>query len=142
MKFIVSITTVLFVLLTSSVSWGSIDGKGIVCEDEYENKENYFFNDTSVTSYYFQLSFNEKIEIEKNYNRKYGFNENRIDWVFDKFFISLNRQTLKLTITDTNIDKKFYDCDVYSKSKFFQNLEKTKKQYQSEYDEKTKKNKI
>lgn len=142
MKYILSIFTTVFILLTSSVSWGGVDGKGIVCEDEYENGTNYFFNDGSVTSYYFRLSHNEKFEIEESYNRRYSFNEFSISWVVDKIYHRLHRQTLKFTTSDTEMNKKFYDCDVYSKSKFFNNLEKTKKQYQSEYDEKTKKNKI
>ena len=143
MKQSVSTIIILLTLLFPTVSWGGVDGKGVLCENKDETVDGYFFSDTLVTNYEFTLSSNEKFEIKKNDNGEFVLKSNLIHWVVYPFIYTVDRKTLQLKMTDSNtLYQYFFDCEVYSKLEFFEKLEKIKNQYQSKYDDETKKNKI
>ena len=136
MKQILKTIVISLTLLLPTVCWGGVDGKGIMCETQ-----RLFFNDNKVTKYGFK-TINDKVKITTTFNVAYYLSENYIEWYAFSFHHLLNRQTLKLSITNTKGDMDTYECEVNSESEFFEELERSKKHYQSEYDEVTTKNKI
>ena len=141
MKHILSTVTVLFILLTSSVSWGSVDGKGIECKKYNGDTVRFSFNDKKVLKYGFKV-IEDKVEITTLYKEHYDLTNSYIYWGSYTFNYTLNRKTLKLSITDPNNNEKTYHCEVYSYEVLIKNLREMVEQFQSEYDKNTKDNKI
>ena len=141
MKHILSTLTVLFILLTSSVSWGSVDGKGIECKKYNGDTVRFSFNDKKVLKYGFKV-IEDKVEITTLYKEHYDLTNSYIYWGSYTFNYTLNRKTLKLSITDPNNNEKTYHCEVYSYEVLIRNLREMVEQFQSEYDKNTKDNKI
>ena len=142
MKHILSTVTVLFILLTSSVSWGSVDGKGIECKKYNGDTVRFSFNDKKVLQYGFKV-IEDKVNLIISSKEPYYLFQNFIDWTSYTFDHSLNRKTLKLTVTDSNGNLRHtYHCEVYSYEVLIRNLEEVVEQFQSKYDKNTKDNKI
>ena len=158
MKHIFSSITVLFILLTSSACWGSVDGKGIYCtlnkslwHTHTRDTLAFLFRDGTVRDYYIRRKGDE-YSIGKTWKpQRYISNVNLIKWnfPFDDFF--LNRKTLKLEIKDENTGdsyqtillKAIYDCEVFSNvNKLKKRLNIEVKRLQKIYDEKRSDNKI
>ena len=141
MRSILSTLTVLFILLTSSVSWGSVDGKGIECKKYNGDTVRFSFNDKKVLKYGFKV-IEDKVEITTLYKEHYDLTNSYIYWGSYTFNYTLNRKTLKLSITNPNNNEKTYHCEVYSYEVLIKNLREMVEQFQSEYDKNTKDNKI
>lgn len=144
MKHILSTLTVLFTLLTSTISWGGVEGKGIWCKSNFEtvNDSRYLFKRNGVTRYEFSVTKNDKYEIKETlYDGGYRVSVGFIFWSNPPFNYSLNRKTLTLVRVIGDIES-IYSCEVYSQKDFLEKVKKEKEQLQSEYDKKTKDNKI
>ena len=141
MKHTLSTLTILFILLTSSMSWGSVDGKGIECKKYNGDTVRFSFNDKKVLKYGFKV-IEDKVEITTLYKEHYDLTNSYIYWGSYTFNYTLNRKTLKLSITDPNNNEKTYHCEVYSYEVLIKNLREMVEQFQSEYDKNTKDNKI
>lgn len=133
------------VILTPTVSWGGVDGKGIWCKinhREFNDEYRYLFKMGGVYEYNFTTILNDRWEFfEKKTDHKYSLTHDQIIWSDPLFYFSLNRKTLILRkiLGGTEVT---YDCKVYSQKDFFNKLEDVKNKLKSEYDDKTKDNKI
>lgn len=144
MKNILSTLTVLFILLTSTVSWGSVDGNGIWCKGDLEIlvDEMYLFKNNKVIRYEFTVTNNDNYEVKTTtYDVNYGVSHSKISWSYGHFYVFLHRKTLTLIRYIGNSETK-RSCVVYSEKVFLEKVNKEKERLQSEYDEKVKDNKI
>ena len=152
MKNLISLFTVLFILLTSSVSWGSVDGKGLMCRDKpIENDSKhypYFLIFENGTVKYNEIKVSNDIVITTNSSTTpYSTSLSTINWYVPHFFgteevlYTLNRKdlSLKQTFNDVTI---IHFCEVFPKELLMEIMNELLKLYQSEYDKKRKGNKI
>lgn len=145
MRQILSTITVFFVLLTSPVSWGSPNGKGILCgekvviDGEVQRYPMYFiFSNNKVTRYHFDHDDKTVSTIELGVTLIDHENKREIGWTnYGGIMIifTLNRKTLILTrkIYGRGIDE--FKCEVFSKEKLLEKVDSLIKQYQTELDE-------
>ena len=157
MKHTLSTLTVLFILLTSSMSWGKINENGAICEFNNQRFVHPFlFKDNKVRGYIF---YNMNDEIQLTYfsdsDRIYHKNSDEIFW-FDEIDDNLKDKTVlnrqNLSITSIRIDSvssektiiRSGQCEVFKEKRFHTKLGKLKSKYQIELDKtlKDKKNKI
>ena len=89
MRSILSTLTVFFILLTSSVSWGSVDGKGIECKKYNGDTVRFSFNDKKVLKYGFKV-IEDKVEITTLYKEHYDLTNSYIYWGSYTFNYTLN----------------------------------------------------
>ena len=160
MKNILSTLTVLFILLTSSVSWGNVDGKGLYCTNK-KTLDTHSFN--AETAFVFkngtvqQLSIrrkNDKYSIRSFWKpHRYFLNDEQIKWNFPFNDFFLNRKTLRLEIKDEKTAdsimnslirlKVTFDCEVFpNHNKLKSRLGIDLKRKQQKYDKKIKDNNI
>ena len=152
MKHLLSTITVLFILLTSTVGWGGVDGKGLYCSLKW-SKHKYLKNDEtlgfnfvngSVGELGIRFSKDKYIIVTFPY-QIYKTTEKRIDWTFNTYY-RLNRETLRLDYGGRFGDSKgssIYECEVYPNSfKLNKRLNNELVRLQKIYDEKRKGNKI
>ena len=149
MKFIVSITTVLFILLSSTLSWGGVDGKGLYCIIERNsNKFGVQFIDGSVKHIQLKLRNDKWIWKTTQFYKNYHTSTDNIYWSDDKVEYTLDRETLILrvyierSILDNKTYERFDQCEVYSPSEFTDFTEKMRNDYQQWYDDQLKDKKI
>lgn len=151
MKHILSTLTVLFILLTSTVSWGGVDGKGLYCSLKWSKHPQlidetlgFVFSNGGVREYLIRFS-KDKYFIITSKSYSYETTEKRIDWKRTTYY-RLNRETLRLDVGGKFGDSKgssIYDCEVYPNAfKFNERLENDVVRLQKIYDEKRKDNKI
>lgn len=153
MKYILSIFTTVFVLLTSSVSWGSVDGKGIFCKlnDErdfdgvyYSKEKGFFFEDGKVTINSICRRNDRFQKCKNNFDPiSYQTNSKTISWEDILYGYTLNRENLTLIMDSSFKEKPLYMCEVFNgKNEYQKKIDLEIQKYQSDYNEKTKKNKI
>ena len=149
MKFIVSITTVLFFLLTSSVSWGSVDGKGVIC-DRNDGKLEYPFFLIFRDGYVHHNGITDKNDIivtTKGRIFLYETTSEEIVWFFETviegppMIYSLNRKNLILTVNYKDL-KLPHICRVFSEEELIGEVSKLIGILQSELNSSLKENKI
>ena len=138
MKNILSTLTVLFILLTSSMSWGSIRNKGLLCFVDDEMLGYWFIsNQTYEKSIIIRISDNFVIKGEEKKIQTINENEIFLEG------LGVNRKTLKVSEWRNGGVKIVGFCDVYSeKYKFYRKMYGIKKQKQRSYDNHSKENKI
>jgi hypothetical protein len=149
MKYIVSITTVLFVLLTSSVSWGGVDGKGVICGEKQKwfggrflYPTIYKFRDGFVKFGGFTFK-NDKIIHTEGTSVEYELSSSTISWEVGSFMgnttsYKLNRKNLRLKMS--SIDP--INCKVYSEVELMKQINIMIKEFQKELDESLNENKL
>lgn len=156
MKYILSIFTTVFILLNSSVSWGGVDGKGIFCKLNVEKDILYFSRNWSEELGFFfdngKVTMNsicrstDRYKKCTNYSKSisYQTNSKTIIWEDLLYDYTLNRENLSLIMKHFSLKgEPLYICEVFNdKNEYQKKFDLEIQKYQSEYDEKTKKNKI
>ena len=128
------------IIFTPTVSWGVVDGKGLYCLDTHlGTTEKWFtFVDGNVQFWEIQLQPNEQYEIKKVFQSKLIITPNFLMWKQNDTNFYLSRKTLLLKINEL----RYLNCEVFDKTYLKLKLSQKKHLLQSEYDEKTKDNKI
>ncbi len=129
---------VLIIILTSSVGWGSIRNKGLLCFVDDEMVGYWFIsNQTYEKSIIIRISDNFVIKGEEKEIQTIDENEIFLEG------LGVNRKTLKVTEWRNGGVKIVGFCDVYSdKEKHFDKMVDIKRQKQRSYDNRSKENKI
>ena len=156
-------------LFQSFPSYGSVDGKGIICKCLVCNLEHldpssympnnipteigFHFKINKVAIYYIR-KIGDKIKVGENFQttlrkkKRFFSDENEIKWTYKDslniYAYSLNRKTLilsKMNIIKTQIFNT-RKCEPFSEIDFFNKMNKLSEIYQNAYDIKTNKNKI
>lgn len=154
MKHTLSTLTVLFILLTSSVSWGSVDGNGVICRDKTEKESNrdypHFFIFENGMVHFNGITNRNDIVITTKGSEIYPYrtSPSTISWyvpmvAYEDEYLSytLNRKDLSLKTVwrgNEGID----ECEVYPTKILMEKISEMLIDYQSEYDKKKKDNKI
>ena len=156
-------------LLQSFPSFGSVNGKGIVCKcldckldhldpsSYISNKKpteiGFHFKLNKVAIYYIskigddiKVSENNQTSLRKK--KRFSKDENKIKWAYrdslNIYAYELDRKTLnlsKMNIIKTETHN-LRICEAFSEIDFFQNMNKLSEEYQNSYNNKPKKNKI
>ena len=167
MKKLLIITLIL--LIQSFPSFGSVDGKGIVCKcldcklehldpssympNNIPTEIGFHFKINKVAIYYIskigdKIKLSENIQTTLRKKKRFFINEDEIKWTYKDslniYAYTLDRKTLILSqknITKTEIYN-LRKCEAFSEIDFFKNMNKLSENYQTIYDNKPKKNKI
>ena len=156
-------------LLQSFPSFGSVDGKGIVCEcldckldhidpssyipNNKPTEIGFHFKFNKVAIYYIskigddiKVSENNQTSLRKK--KRFSKDENKIKWTYrdslNIYAYELDRKTLnlsKMNIIKTETHN-LRMCEAFSEIDFFQNMNQLSEKYQNSYNNKPKKNKI
>jgi len=156
-------------LLQSFPSFGSVNGKGIVCKcldckldhldpsSYISNKKpteiGFHFKLNKVAIYYIskigddiKVSENNQTSLRKK--KRFSKDENKIKWTYrdslNIYAYELDRKTLnlsKMNIIKTETHN-LRICEAFSEIDFFQNMNQLSEEYQNSYNNKPKKNKI
>ena len=160
---------ILILLIHSFPSFGSVDGKGIVCKclncklehldpssympNNIPTEIGFHFKINKVAIYYIS-KIGDKIKVSENIKttlrkkKRFYTNENIIRWTYKDslniYAYTLDRKTLILS--QKNITKtRTYNirkCEAFSEIDFFKYMNKLSEIYQNDYNNKPKKNKI
>ncbi|MDB3880004.1 hypothetical protein N9315_02700 [Alphaproteobacteria bacterium] len=151
MKNILSTLTVLFILLTSSMSWGSVDGNGVICEETTESKwfpYPFFLIFEYGTVHHKGVKVKNDVIIKtKGDVLRYKTSPSTISWhnvvEDDELRLThiLNRKDLSLKIL-FNKQTLNLECEVYPTKILMEKVDRMIEHFQSEYDKKKKDNKI
>ena len=153
MKHTLSTLTVLFILFSSSMSWGNVDGNGVICSYKIEKK--------SIRDYPFFLIFengmvhqngimnrNDIVITTKGKIYPYSTSPSTISWYApmvayedEHMSYTLNRKDLSLKLVWRD-NEKISECEVYPTKILMKKINEMLIDYQSEYDEQKKDNKI
>ena len=161
--------TTLILLIQSYPSFGSVDGKGIICKcldcklehldpssympNNVPTEIGFHFKINKVAIYYIRkigdkIKVGENIQTTLRKKKRFLSDENEIKWTYKDslniYAYSLYRKTLiisKMNITKT---KKFNTrkCEAFSEIEFFNKMNKLSENYQNVYNKKSSKNKI
>ena len=153
MKHLLSSITVLFILLTSTVSWGSVDGKGVFCDSYQQIPSYYFLFKNGRVEQYWIVQFDDYFKRHKNHpndTRKWSSTTDEIFWTIGEMEYRLDREKLMLRKyrIDKNRNQKFEQhnsvkCEVLSSTDdFFILLHSKIEKLQNELDKGKKSNKI
>ena len=167
MKILFIITIIL--LLQSFSSFGSVDGKGIVCKcldcklehldpssympNSIPTEIGFHFKINKVAIYYIRkigdkIKVGENIQTTLRKKKRFLSDENEINWTYKDslniYAYSLDRKTLILSKMNITKTEKFNirECEPFSEIEFFIKMNKLSKDYQKIYDNKPNKNKI
>jgi hypothetical protein len=153
MRHTLSTLTVLFILLTSSMSWGSVDGNGVICRDKTEKKSNrdypkFLIFENGMVHLNGITNRNDIVITTKGKILPYSTSPSTISWyipmvAYEDEYLSytLNRKDLSLKTVwrgNEGIDV----CEVYPTKILMEKISEMLIDYQSEYDKKKKDNKI
>ena len=163
------ILVIVIFLLQSFPSFGSVDGKGIICEcldckldhigpssyvsNNKPTEIGFHFKINKVAIYYIskigddiKVSENNQISLRKK--KRFSIDENKIKWTYkDSLNIhayELDRKTLNLSKMNI-IKTETYNlrmCEAFSEIDFFKNMNQLSEKFQNSYNNKPKKNKI
>ncbi len=167
MKKLISITVIF--LFYSLPSFGSVDGKGIICEcldcklnhldpSSYlaykkPTEIGFHFTINKVAIYYISkigdnIKVSENLQTTLRKKKRFYLDQNKIKWTYKDslniYAYELDRKTLmlsKMNITKTTIFNT-RSCKAYSEIEFFKNMNMLSEKYQTHYDKKPHKNKI
>ena len=166
----INILSITFIFLFYSfASFGSVDGKGIICKclecksnhidpsSYLDNKKpteiGFHFKINKVAIYYISkigdfIKVNENLQTTLRKKKRFHINENKIRWTYKDslniYSYELERKTLilsKMNITKTETFN-IRICEAYSEIEFFKNMNVLSEQYQIYYNKKTSKNKL
>jgi len=151
MKHTLSTLTVLFILLTSSMSWGSVNGKGVICEEDTEPKwfsyPFLFIFENGMVHHNGILVNNDVVIKTKGDIVPFKTSPSKISWNNMgtnndvRLTYTLNRKDLSLNIMMTEQTKKL-KCKVYPTKILVEKVDRMIEYFQSEYDKEKKDNKI
>ena len=163
------ILVIVIFLLQSYPSFGSVDGKGIVCEcldckldhidpssyipNNKATEIGFHFKINKVAIYYIsrigddiKVSENNQTTLRKK--KRFSTDENKIKWTYrdslNIYAYELDRKNLnlsKMNITKTETHN-VRICEAFSEIDFFKNINQLSGKYQNSYNKKPKKNKI
>ena len=156
-------------LLQSFPSFGSVDGKGIICEcldcklnhldpsSYLANKKpteiGFHFKINKVAIYYISkigdnIKVSENLQATLRKKKRFYLDQNEIKWTYKDsiniYAYVLDRKNLilsKMNITKTKIFNR-RSCKAYSEIEFFKNMDLLSEKYQTYHDKKPNKNKI
>ena len=159
----------LILLIQSFHSLGSVNGKGILCKcldcklDQLDpssyipnNKPTeigFHFKFNKVAIYYISkigddIKVSENVETTLRKKKNFSADENKIKWTYKDslniYSYELDRKTLilsKMNITKTKIHN-LRKCEAFTEIDFFKKMDKLSKNYQNNYNNQPKKNKI
>ena len=159
----------LILLIQSFPSFGSVDGKGIVCKcldcklehldpssympNNIPTEIGFHFKINKVAIYYIskigdKIKVSENIQTTLRKKKRFYINEDEIEWTYKDslniYAYTLDRKTLILT--QKNITKtetyNLRKCEAFSEIDFFKNMDKLSEIYQNDYDNKPNRNQI
>ena len=167
MKKIISI--IIISLFYSIPSYGSVDGKGIICKcldcnlnhldpssylaDKKPTEIGFHFKINKVAIYYLSkigdnIKVSENLQTTLRKKKKFHLDQDEINWTYKDslniYAYVLDRKTLilsKMNITKTTTLNR-RKCKAYSEIEFFKNMNLLSEKYQTYYDKKPNKNKI
>ena len=156
-------------LLQSFPSFGSVNGKGIVCKcldcklDHIDPTSYISINKPTEIGFHFKLNkvaiyyiskIGDDIKVSENNQtslrkkKRFSKDENKIKWTYrdslNIYAYELDRKTLnlsKMNIIKTETHN-LRICEAFSEIDFFQNMNQLSEEYQNSYNNKPKKNKI
>ena len=159
----------LILLIQSFPSFGSVDGKGIVCKcldcklehldpssympNNIPTEIGFHFKINKVAIYYIR-KIGDKIKVSENIQttlrkkKRFLSDENEIKWTYKDslniYAYSLDRKTLILSKMNITKTEKYNTrkCEPFSEIEFFNKMNKLSENYQNVYDNKPNKNKI
>ena len=165
-----NIILIIFIfLLYSYPSFGSVNGKGIICKCLECNSDHldptsyipnnipteigFHFKTNKVAIYYItkigdDIKVGENIETTLRKKKRFSSNENEITWTYKDslniYSYSLDRKTLILSKKNIIGTETFNlrKCEPYTEIDFFIKMNKLSQNYQIIYNNKPKKNKI
>ena len=163
------IILIIFILLYSIPSFGSVNGKGVVCKCldcklEHLDPSSYLPNNkpteigfhfkiNKVAIYYIKkigdkIKVGENIQTTLRKKKRFLSDENEIKWTYKDslniYAYSLDRKTLILSKMNILKTEKYNTrkCEPFSEIEFFNKMNKLSQNYQNVYDNKPNKNKI
>ena len=163
------IILIIFILLYSIPSFGSVNGKGVVCKClecklEHLDPSSYLPNNkpteigfhfkiNKVAIYYIKkigdkIKVGENIQTTLRKKKRFLSDENEIKWTYKDslniYAYSLDRKTLILSKMNILKTEKYNirKCEPFSEIEFFNKMNKLSQNYQNVYDNKPNKNKI
>ena len=167
MKIIIFIT--ISFLLHSLPSFGSVNGKGIICKcldcnlnhidpSSYlsykkPSEIGFHFKINKVAIYYISkigdnIKVSENLQTTLRKKKRFFLDQNEITWTYKDslniYAYVLDRKTLilsKINIIKTKIFNR-RSCKAFSEIEFFKNMDDLSEKYQAQYDKKLNKNKI
>ena len=159
----------LILLIQSFPSFGSVDGKGIVCKcldcklehldpssfmpNNIPTEIGFHFKINKVAIYYISkigdnIKVSENLQATLRKKKNFYLDQNEIKWTYKDslniYAYSLDRKTLilsKMNITKTE-KYNIRICEPFSEIEFFNKMNKLSEKYQNVYDNKPNKNKI
>ena len=161
--------TAFILFIQSYPSFGSVDGKGVVCKCldcklEHLDPSSYMpnnkpteigfhFKGNKVAIFYIRkignkIKLGENIQITLRKKKRFLSDENEIKWTYKDslniYAYSLDRQTLILSKMNITKTKKFNirKCEPFEEIEFFNKMNELSENYQNIYDKKSNKNKI
>ena len=145
MKHLLSTITVLFVLLTSNVSWGEVNKKGLICQCQkcsvYKLERGFWFQDGKVEPRFFTETQDLFVTTPGKVS-SFGTTLDRIEWYYGPFRYQLDRETLNLkSFSGGGLETEGF-CEVFDKSGFEKTWKKMRDEHQISLNKKLKKNKI
>ena len=156
-------------LFYSIHSYGSVNGKGIICEcfdcnlnhldpssylaDKKPTEIGFHFKINKVAIYYLSkigdnIKVSENLQTTLRKKKRFNIDENKIKWTYKDslniYAYVLDRKTLILSKMNIIKTKTFNrrSCKAYSEIDFFKNMNVLSEKYQTYYDKKLNKNKI
>lgn len=161
--------TAMIILTQSFASFGSVDGKGIVCKcincklehvdpssfmpNDVPTEIGFHFKINKVAIYYIrkigdEIKVGENIQTTLRKKKRFLYDENKINWTYKDslniYAYSLDRKTLilrKMNITKTKIFN-IRKCEPFSEIEFFNKMNTLSENYQNVFDNNPKKNRI
>ena len=140
MKHTLSTLTVLFILLTSSVSWGSLDGKGVFCDNGEVGEKNitHFvsFNGGGLDLYGIQKTKDDQFEsyVTNIIKLNYTSTADEIRWYSLSHTYTLYRKTLMISVIRGDIRLPTIQCEVHTSEKIFSLLKSRVEERQIEFE--------
>ena len=140
MKHILSTVTVLFILLTSSVSWGSLDGKGVFCDNGEVGEKNitHFvsFNGGGLDLYGIRKTKDDQFEsyVTNIYKLTYTSTADEIRWYSLTHRYTLYRKTLMISVNRGDKRLPIIQCEVHTSEKILSLLNRRVEERQIEFD--------
>ena len=160
---------ILIFLIQVFPSFGSVDGKGIVCKcldckldhldpssympNNIPTEIGFHFKINKVAIYYIR-KIGDKIKVGENAQttlrkkKRFSYDKNEIKWTYKDslniYAYSLDRKTLILSKMNITKTEKFNirKCEPYKEIEFFNKMTELSKNYQNIYDKQSNKNKI
>ena len=161
--------TIILVFSQSFPSFGSVDSKGIVCKciecklnhldpssliiNEKPTEIGFHFKINKVAIYYIskigdKIKVSENIQTTLRKKKRFILNNDKINWTYKDslniYYYSLDRKTLilskkNITRTETHNIRK---CEAFNEIDFFKKMNDLSNNYQNDYNNISKKNKI